>query len=111
MENKTNPKFVIKETSDNQFHFVLKARNGRIILSSETYAAKQGAETGIDSVIDCAKYFTNFELKNSVDGQHYFILKANNGKTIGMSETYKTYANAINGVRSVIRNSIVISER
>lgn len=111
MKKITNPQFLIKETTNGQYHFVLKARNGRVILTSETYVSKQGAENGIDSVITFAKRFSNFELKDSVDGQHFFILTASNGQTIGMSEMYRTRTNSLKGVNSVIKNSIVISER
>lgn len=43
-------KFEIKKSSDNQYRINLKAGNGEIILSSELYKAKSGAEQGIASV-------------------------------------------------------------
>jgi len=107
----TNPKFEIKETSDNQFHFVLKARNGRTILSSETYASRQGAENGINSVIENAQDLTNFEVKIGCNLEEYFILKAGNGETIGISETYKTRVGLNKGLHSVSKNSIEIANR
>ena len=38
-------KFEIKESAGGKFRFNLKAGNGQIILSSESYESKQGAET------------------------------------------------------------------
>lgn len=43
------PKFVLKNAGE-EFHFVLKARNGETILQSETYVSKQGAINGIASI-------------------------------------------------------------
>jgi uncharacterized protein YegP (UPF0339 family) len=41
-------KFEIKESTGGKFRFNLKAGNGQIILSSESYETKQGAEKGLD---------------------------------------------------------------
>ena len=38
-------KFEIKESTGGKFRFNLKAGNGQIILSSESYETKQGAES------------------------------------------------------------------
>ncbi len=42
-------KFVIKKTAAG-FHFVLKAGNGEIIATSETYKSKDACKNGIESV-------------------------------------------------------------
>ncbi|MGX8900341.1 YegP family protein [Citrobacter werkmanii] len=42
-----------KETSQ-PYYFVLCAKNGKVIATSEMYASKQGAENGIRSVIENA---------------------------------------------------------
>lgn len=43
-------KFVVKETSNGQFRFNLKAGNGEIIATSENYTTKAAALKGIESV-------------------------------------------------------------
>jgi len=43
-------RYVIDNSKDGQFYFVLKAKNGKVILQSEMYKTKQGAEVGIRSV-------------------------------------------------------------
>jgi len=111
MEKKTNPQFVIKETSDEKFHFVLIARNGRTILSSETYSSKQGAERGINSVLHNASDHKRFECKKSVDKQHFFVLTGGNGETIGVSEMYQTKAGMRNGIKSISVNSVIIKHK
>lgn len=42
--------FEIKNAIDNQFFFVLKARNGEVIATSEMYRSKQAVYKGINSV-------------------------------------------------------------
>lgn len=42
-------KFVIKKTAAG-YHFVLKAGNGEIIATSETYQSKESCKGGIESV-------------------------------------------------------------
>ena len=42
------PKFEIKKSSNNQFYFNLKAGNGQVIVTSETYTTKQNCEHGIE---------------------------------------------------------------
>lgn len=43
-------KFELKKTKNGQFFFNLKAANGQIILTSEMYKSKSGAQNGIESV-------------------------------------------------------------
>lgn len=43
-------KFVLKKNAAGKYHFVLKAGNGEIIATSETYNSKAAAKNGIESV-------------------------------------------------------------
>ncbi|MGZ6313169.1 MAG: YegP family protein [Candidatus Limnocylindrales bacterium] len=43
-------KFVLKKNAKGQYHFSLKAGNGEIIATSETYTSKSAAMNGIESV-------------------------------------------------------------
>lgn len=42
--------FAIRKASNSEFYFYLRATNGEIIATSETYKSKQGAENGIAAV-------------------------------------------------------------
>lgn len=48
---------------------------------------------------------SKFEIKNRVDGEYYFNLKARNGEIILTSEGYTTKANCKKGIESVMENS------
>ena len=43
-------KFELKKSANGKFHFNLKAGNGEIIATSETYNSKDAAKNGIESV-------------------------------------------------------------
>lgn len=49
-------KFVIEKSKDGQFYFVLKARNGQVLVTSETYKRKASCKKAIWSMKD--KVFT-----------------------------------------------------
>lgn len=98
-------KFEIKTGKNGKFHFNLKATNGQVILSSESYDSRKGAESGIASVRKNAASDGRFERKTAKDGSAYFVLKAGNGEPIGKSEMYKTKASMENGIASVGKNA------
>jgi len=98
-------KFELKKTEAGKYRFNLKAGNGEIILSSESYESKSGAENGIESVKKNAPDDVRYDRKTSSGGQPYFVLKAGNGEAIGRSETYSSTSAMENGINSVKSNA------
>lgn len=98
-------KFEIKTGKGGKFRFNLKASNGQVILTSEAYDSRKGAEGGIASVKKNAGNDARFERKTAKDGSPYFVLKAANGEPIGKSEMYKTKRSMENGIASVGKNA------
>jgi len=98
-------KFELKKSKSGQFMFNLKAANGQVILTSELYKAKAGAENGIASVRKNAGNDANFERKSSGKNEPYFVLKAANKEIIGKSEMYSSAASMENGIASVKTNA------
>lgn len=45
-----HPSFILKKAKNDQFYFVLTAKNGQVIAQSEMYNSKDAAENGINSV-------------------------------------------------------------
>lgn len=97
--------FVIRKSSNQQFYFNLRAANSQVILTSETYTTKASAQGGISAVQANAPLDSRYERKSTASGQHYFVLKASNGQTLGRSETYTTSAGMENGISSVKTNA------
>lgn len=85
------------------FHFVLVAPNHETILNSESYTTKQSALNGIDSVIKNSPIQKNFTILTASNNQPYFVLKAQNGEIIGVSETYSSMQMCENGISSVMK--------
>jgi uncharacterized protein YegP (UPF0339 family) len=96
--------FELKKTKNKQVMFNLRAANGEIILTSESYRSKAGAKRGIESVRKNSVVDSRFERMPS-GTQFYFRLRATNGKTIGVSERYTTAAAMEKGVASVKKNA------
>lgn len=104
--------YEIKTTEGGKTHFTLHAGNHEVILSSQLYAEKSGAEKGIESARENGTHEARFERKLSAKGEPYFQLKAQNGQIIGMSEMYGSEASRDNGIRSVVTNceSIIVKD-
>ena len=98
-------KFEIDKASNGQFYFRLKAGNGEIVLSSEQYQGKAGAENGIESVKANAPDDGRYERKASAGDKPFFVLKAANGATLGRSQMYSSAAAMEKGIESVKANA------
>ena len=98
-------KFEVKAAASGEFMFNLKAGNGEIILTSETYKNKASCLSGVESVRKHAVADTNFDRRQSKNGKPYFALKASNGQDIGRSEMYESKASMERGIQSVMRNA------
>jgi len=98
-------KFELKKSASGQFMFNLKAANNQVILTSELYTEKAGAQNGIASVKQNAGTDANYERKISKKGEPFFVLKAPNGQIIGKSEMYASAKAMENGIASVKANA------
>ncbi len=113
-------KFVIQDAK-NGVKFNLKAGNGEIILSSETYSSLASCKNGIASVQknapiaaledQTAEGFAKeknpkFEVYVDKAGEFRFRLKAGNGEIIGTGEGYKKKASCLNGIESIRKNAV-----
>jgi uncharacterized protein len=110
--NKMSASYQLSNSSDGQFHFVLKAGNTETILTSELYTAKNSAENGISSVQSNCADDNRYERKDSKNGKFYFNLKAANHQIIGTSQMYTTAQSRDKGIDSVKENGacVIISD-
>lgn len=96
--------FELKKKND-QFHFVLKAGNGQVILSSEMYNSKAAAKNGIESVQKNCGDEKCYEKKTAKNGKFHFNVKATNGQIIGSSQMYAGESGVASGIESVMKNA------
>ena len=97
-------RFQLYTDARGQFRFRLRAGNGEIILRSQGYATREGAENGISSVKENARLDERYERRQSESG-HWFNLKAANGQVIGTSEGYASAQGRDKGIRSCMANA------
>ena len=97
--------YQLETTEEGKIHFTLNAGNHEVILNSQLYTAKANAENGIESARANGPVEARYERKLSAKGEPYFLLKAQNGQIIGVSEMYGSEASRDDGIRSVVANS------
>lgn len=112
-------KYEVKQTKSG-FRFNLKASNGQVIGTSETYSAEKTCLNGVESVKKNAPIAAvedqtvenfvqeknpKFEMYTDKAGEFRFRLKAKNGEIILVSEGYKAKASCVNGIESVKKNA------
>lgn len=96
--------FELKKSGD-KYHFVLKAGNGQVVLSSQMYASKSGAMNGIDSVKNNCGDEKCWETKTAKNGKFHFNLKSTNGQIVGSSQMYAAESGMNNGIESIKTNA------
>lgn len=98
------PGYYHLKKNSSQYHFVLKADNHEVILTSENYTTKQNAQNGIASCQANSPYDVRYERLVSRANQPYFVLKASNGQVIGTSQMYASTGGRDNGIESCKTN-------
>ena len=99
------PTFEIKKEKSGKFMFNLKAQNDQVVLTSQAYESKEGAEIGIASVKENAGMDERYEEKSSQDDRPYFVLRAANKLVIGKSQMYSSSEAMHKGIASVKNNA------
>lgn len=97
----SKPVFWTFQGLDGKYYFHLRAKNGQIVLQSQSYTTKASAKKGIDSVSVNGAVEENFEVREAADGRSYFVLRAKNGQVIGKSQMYATKQAAEKGIDAV----------
>lgn len=96
--------FELKKSGE-KFHFVLKAANGQVILSSQMYASKASAMNGIESVKTNSGNDSLYERKTAANGKFHFNLKSTNGQIVGSSQMYASESGVTTGIESIKKNA------
>lgn len=95
--------YVLNKTKNikEPYHWVLKAPNHEIILTSENYVSKHGALNGMDSVRNNCEDDSNYQREIAKDNSPYFNLRAKNYEVIGTSEMYSSEKARETGITAV----------
>jgi len=98
----TGARFAVFKGLDGKYYFDLHAQNGEIVLQSQGYTTKSGANSGVTSVTSNALNTARYQVRAAADGDYYFVLKASNGRVIGMSEMYGSNSEAQAAINAVV---------
>jgi uncharacterized protein YegP (UPF0339 family) len=101
-DTNSGARFQVFESDAGNFHFNLYAKNGEVMLTSESYTTEAAALNGAFSVAENGLYEDSYEVLEAANGGFYFNLHAANGEIIGTSEIYENASNAYRAVSSVI---------
>ncbi|UCE66805.1 MAG: YegP family protein [Candidatus Zixiibacteriota bacterium] len=96
-----NSKFQILRGENKQYYFRLRTGRGDIILQSEGYNVRAGAEKGIDIVRISVCHNDRFRRKMSADGKYYFEILTIDGDILGTSKLYESLQGCDNGIFAV----------
>lgn len=91
-------RYEIRDSKDDKFYWTLQADNNETLLSSETYNSKTAANNGAESAKRNTPYDERYVRKTASNGQHFFVLRAENHEPLGTSEMYITTAAREKGV-------------
>lgn len=98
------PYFELWEADNGDHYFNLSAANHEVMLSSEGYSSRSAALNGVLSVLDNGVMERRYEVRQASNGQHYVVLKARNGRVIGITETYASRSGANAAIDSMMNN-------
>ncbi|MGE0867943.1 MAG: DUF1508 domain-containing protein [Kofleriaceae bacterium] len=109
--NSSGARIDVLQGESGQFRFNVYARNGQIMLSSESYTTEAAAFNGAFAVQTEGQNASSYTLLTSESGSFYFTVKALNGQVIGVSQQYTTKAAAnaaISSVKSLLSTITVL---
>ena len=96
---KYNGKLIVYRDGEN-YRFVLKASNGELLCTSETYATKHTVSSAIETLKNNVEngVFSVYEDKH---GRFQYVLSAKNNRIIIVGEIYSTRNNCLSAIESV----------
>ena len=100
---RTGARFIVFENENGAYFFQLRAKNGAVVLRSESYKTEAAALNGTFSVAQNGLETGNFDTLQAASGGFYFNLVATNGQIIGTSEVYSTKSNATRGRNAIVK--------
>ena len=95
-------KYTVHKNGSNQYYFILVAKTGETLLTSELFYIKLSCKAAIASTKRYAAEKSNYK-KESSKGQYFFILKMDNGEKIATSMMYSTPEDRDKAMEKVMR--------
>ncbi len=90
----TGARVDVAQGETGQWHFNMHAKNGQIVVSSESYTTEAAAYNGAYAVQTEGQNAAAYTVKQSASGTFYFTVQALNNQIIGTSQQYTTRTSA-----------------
>lgn len=104
-------RFELFAGEDGKSYFRVRAGNGEIVLGSQAYATRQGAQKGIASVVANGVDASAYQVFEAADGEWGVRLVAKNGEVVARGELYASKSNATRAVtrlRDMLRGGLPV---
>ena len=95
--------WTVEYKRDGEYIAVLCAKNGELMLSSETYTTEDGARSGIQTIVRNIAESGTFVIYRDKNDNYYFKLKTSGNKLLCVGEIYKSREQCEKAVESVRR--------
>lgn len=105
-----NPKFQVFRGEDEKYYFRLNVADGDIILHSDGFRIREGAEKSIELVRLSVYHDDRFKRKISLDGRYYFDILSMDKNILATSRMFETIQDcdrALGLVRDLAPKAIV----
>ncbi|MGE0789599.1 MAG: YegP family protein [Sandaracinaceae bacterium] len=108
-------RYELRTARNGQTYFVLKAANGQVIGTSETYSTRSNGSRGVRAATSNVSQYIDWlaeragarlDVFRGNDGQYYFNLHAANGEIVLSSEGYSSEAAAYNATFALVENGL-----
>lgn len=94
-----------KSSAAEPFSFSFVNDEGKMVLRSENYKAKDSASKGINSVKKNCTEDKRYVLKESTNGMYFFNVKSANGQVVATSAMYPTANDRTDAINHVKANA------
>jgi uncharacterized protein YegP (UPF0339 family) len=98
----TDARVEVLATATGEHRFHVHAKDGAILLSSETYVTEAAAYNGALAVQQAGRARASYSIRQTAAGASYFVLQAANGEIVGTSPRYATREAADGAIASLI---------
>ncbi len=103
--------YELSRTDAGKYRFVLKAENGDVILTSQSFEAKEDAESAIAGAQESSQVAGRYERRISGASKPHFVVKTAVGKVLGTSEAFESEAARKEGIALVQANGATTDVR
>lgn len=100
--NTTGARVEVQQGDSGKFNFNFFAKNGQVVLSSESYTSEAAAFNGAFAVQTEGTSQTSYTVKQNTAGGFYFTVTALNGQVVGVSQQYTTRRSAEDGAAALV---------